>query len=93
MSTVHLHSLNSPSLLHSLLSSVAVVVRALSIIVQQFLNKINMRQNHPPTAIPLQSKLVERVTLRHVGLEEREIRLPFVAGYFAARETADGDDH
>lgn len=53
-----------------------------------------MRKNHAAAAVALEAQSVECIALRKTFvLQEREVRLPFVADDFAARETTHRNDH
>ena len=50
----------------SLLLHGLITANILFVVVEQLLDEIDMRQKHPPAAVPLEAELVERVaTKRH----------------------------
>lgn len=62
-------------------------------IIQKFLNKIHMRQQHPPTTVSLQAEGIKGITLSVLGLKKTEVSLPLVPHDLPAGEAPDGDDH
>eukprot|EP00303_Exanthemachrysis_gayraliae_P002083 CAMPEP_0205998764 /NCGR_PEP_ID=MMETSP1464-20131121/427_1 /ASSEMBLY_ACC=CAM_ASM_001124 /TAXON_ID=119497 /ORGANISM="Exanthemachrysis gayraliae, Strain RCC1523" /LENGTH=163 /DNA_ID=CAMNT_0053371919 /DNA_START=178 /DNA_END=668 /DNA_ORIENTATION=+ len=63
------------------------------VVVEELLDEVHVREEHPAAAVALEVELVQRVPFRVVGLEELEVRLVLIADHLAAGEAAHGDDH
>lgn len=63
------------------------------VVAEKLLNEINVREEHPPAAVPPQVQAVQRVSFGIVSLQDAQVSVPFVADHFAAGEAAHGDDH
>lgn len=64
------------------------------IVAQKLFNQIDVGQDHAAAAVPLETQLVQSVTLRQIlVLQVGQIRLPLVAHNFAAGKAPNGNDH
>ena len=64
------------------------------VVVEQLLNEVDVREQHPAAAVPREPELVQRLHLRHLRpIHQVEVRLPLVPDHLAAREAAHRDDH
>lgn len=78
----------SRSLQRRLLSSCAIRV-----VVEEFLDKLDVGENHAATAVACKLEMVHGVALRILLLHQIYVDLPLVSDYLAAREATYGDDH
>ena len=83
-------------------------VETLTVVMEQFFDEVDVGENHPSTAVPLELELVESLTgsgsartraqgaalvpLGDVLGEELKVGVPFVADDLSTRETTDWDD-
>ena len=65
----------------------------LTIVIQQLLDQIHVSQDHSPTAIPLQSKVIHGIAFANIGLQQSQICFPLVPDNFAAGEAPHWNDH
>lgn len=63
-----------------------------TVVVEQTLDQVHMREHHAPAAVPVQLELGERLTLGAALDEQREVRVPLVADHLATRKAAHRDD-
>lgn len=62
-------------------------------VIQQFLDKVHVSQQHATAAISFQSQRIECVTFGVFGLQQTQIRFPLIANHFAACETSNRNYH
>ena len=67
--------------------------RTTRVVMQQFLNQVDVREHHTTAAVALERQLIECVAFCVIGAEEAEIRLPLVGQHLATRKAAHGDNH
>lgn len=65
----------------------------LTVVLQELLNQVNVRQDHSPTAVSLETELGEGRSFLHAAQEQGQVGVPLVADDLAARKATDGDDH
>lgn len=61
----------------------------LTIVVQNFFDKVDVCEHHSTTTISFQTQGAEGLTFVHIILEILQVLIPFVADYFAAAEATD----
>lgn len=70
-----------------------LVALVINVIDQKLLDKVDMGENHAPTAIPSELKPIEGLPLADVLLEHLQPTLPQVPNHLATGETTNWHDH
>lgn len=65
----------------------------LTIVMEQLLNQVHVRQKHSSAAVPSQAEFIQGVAFGSVLLEEGQVGVPLVADNLAASEATNRDDH
>ena len=55
-----------------------------SVVVEEFLDEIDVRHEHAPAAVPLQIERVQGVSLGVIRLEQVQVRVPLVSDHLSA---------
>lgn len=67
--------------------------KALTVVVEQLLDQVDVGEHHSSAAVSLEPELVQSVALVKVGLQQAQVRLPLVPDYLPAGEASHRDDH
>ena len=57
-----------------------------SVVVEEFLDEIDVRHEHAPAAVPLQIERVQGVSLGVIRLEQVQVRVPLVSDHLSAEK-------